>query len=131
MSCSSTAGRVQSATAGVNARIRAAGFLVLRIGVSRYLVPDLLQFGLVRDALEVVAGSVRPFERGEFFRGELDLERGDRIIDLGGRIGADEGRDDDWLAVQPGQGDLGSGDAPGFGDGADGTDDGAKVSQAG
>ena len=76
---------------------------VLGVCVTRYLVSDLLQFRFVGDALEVVAGRVRPFEGGEFLSGEFDVEGGDRVVDLGDRVGTDEGRRDDWLAVQPGQ----------------------------
>jgi hypothetical protein len=81
---------------------RSGGSRVLRVGVSRYLVSDLLHLGFVGDALEVVAGCVGPFEGGEFLSGEFDVERGDRVVNLGGGVGADEGRGDDWLAVQPG-----------------------------
>lgn len=65
---------------------------VLGVGVPRYLISDLLQFGFVGDPLEVVAGRVRLFEGGEFLGGEFDVERGDRVVDLGGRVSADEAR---------------------------------------
>src|SRR6185437_11763355 len=96
---------------------------VLDVGVARYLVSDLLHLGFIGDALEVVAGRVGPFEGGEFLGGQFDVERGDRVVDLGGGVGADERRGDDRLAVQPGQGDLGPGDAATGCDRADGVDD--------
>jgi hypothetical protein len=79
----------------------------------RCLVSDLLQFGFVGDPLEVVAGRVRLFAGAEFLGGEFDVERGDRVVDLGGRVGADERCGDDRLAVQPGQGNLGPGSKTG------------------
>jgi hypothetical protein len=70
---------------------RRPGRHVLRVGVTRYLVSDLLQLGFVRDALEVVAGRVRPFEGSEFLSGEFDLQRGDRVVDLGGVLAPTSG----------------------------------------
>ncbi len=60
----------------------------------------------------------------DFFGGELDFERGERVLQLGEFAGADDGGRDPWLGQDPGKGDLGVGNTSALGDTRDGVDDG-------
>jgi hypothetical protein len=52
------------------------------------LRPDAVEFGVVRDGLEVVAGGVGGGERGGLVIGQLDVERCHGVVDLRGRARA-------------------------------------------
>src|SRR5580704_18379462 len=84
---------------------------------------DAVELGVVGDALEVVAGCVGGGERGGLVVGQLDVERGYGVVDLSGRARADQRGGHHGVPAQPGERDLGAGDATRRGGFADRVDD--------
>src|SRR6266566_1503406 len=85
------AGRISSSSPPVRRSARADRRCSLaRGGELGQAGHDGLQLGVVRDALEVVARRVGRLERADLIVVELDIERGNRLVDLLDRAAADE-----------------------------------------
>jgi hypothetical protein len=64
--------------------------LLIRRGELRQAGHDGLEVGVVGDALEVKARRVRGFQRADLVVAELDVERGDGVVDLADGARSDE-----------------------------------------
>src|SRR6478736_543621 len=63
------------------------------------------------EALEVIAGGVGTLQSLKLVVGEFDVEGGEGVVDLRGRVGTDNRGRHHGVVVQPGQGDRGAGNA--------------------